>query len=542
VGRRLLLLAAALAVALPAASLAATITGTNRADHLRGTPRADSLFGRGGDDLIEGLGGNDLLDGGPGRDTLVGGPGDDRFAAGYDGARDVVRCGPGKDLVNTDLVDQVASDCEVAVRRLSRDVFQNSDSQHETEAEPASFAFRRTIVAAFQSGRFADGAASSIGFAASSNEGRTWRSGFLPGLTGLSSPQGPAARVSDPTVAYDAEHGVWLIGSLAIAPDRWQMLVSRSPDGTSWSLPTAAAVASPGTLDKGWLACDNWPSSRFRGQCYLSYLDAASNRIAMRTSSDGGLTWSAPTSTPAVSPVDVNGAQPLVRPDGTLAVVYASFSNRTFEESEVLAVRSTDGGTSFSEPVRVAVLQSAGLADLRSPPLPSATVDGAGRLYAVWEDCRFSSGCSRNDLVLAASDDSVTWSDPVRVPTTAAASGVHSLVPGLAADPATAAGTARLALVYYTLPLDCSARPACAGVDAQTISSTDGAATWSRPERLDAEPMKLNWIAADVQEGHMLGDYESVSFVGGRAVPIVALAVAPAGPGRFRQAIYARTR
>ena len=539
---RLVAVAASFAVLGSATAWAATITGTDRADHLRGTAGADSLFGRGGDDLLEGLGGNDLLDGGPGRDTLLGGPGDDRIAASYDGARDIVRCGPGKDLVNADLVDRVGSDCEVVAHRLSRDAFHNSDSQHETEAEPASFAFGQTIVAAFQSGRFTNGGAASIGFATSSDRGQTWRSGFLPGLTGLSRPAGSAERASDPTVVYDAEHGVWLIAALTLAADQWQLLVSRSTDGLSWSLPVAAAVSAAGTLDKGWLACDNWPSSPLRGRCYLSYLDVASNQIATRASTDGGLTWSPPASPPAPSPIDVNGAQPLVRPDGTLVVVYASFSNRRFEETDVLAIRSTDGGASFSDPARVADLQASEVVDLRSPPLPSASVDGGGRLYVVWEDCRFTSACSRNDLVLASSDDGITWSAPVRVPTTGATSTTDSLVPGFAADPATAGGTPRLALVYYTQPVDCSVQPTCAGVDALTISSADGGATWSRPQRLDAEPMKLSWIAADAEEGHMLGDYETVSFVAGRPVPIFALSVAPAAPGRFRQAIYARTR
>jgi hypothetical protein len=39
----------------------------------------------------------------------------------------------------------------------------------------------------------------------------------------------------------------------------------------------------------------------------------------------------------------------------------------------------------------------------------------------------------------------------------------------------------------------------------------------------------------------MLGDYETVSFVAGRALPVFAMSVAPVG-GHLRQAIYARTR
>src|SRR5207247_1298956 len=122
-------------------------------------------------------------------------------------------------------------------RTGSRATLSTTDSQHETEAEPASFAFGQTIVAAFQSGRFTNGGAASIGFATSSDRGQTWRSGFLPGLTGLSRPAGSAERASDPTVVYDVEHGVWLIAALTLGADHWQLLVSRSTDGLSWSLP-----------------------------------------------------------------------------------------------------------------------------------------------------------------------------------------------------------------------------------------------------------------------------------------------------------------
>ena len=41
------------------------------------------------------------------------------------------------------------------------------------------------------------------------------------------------------------------------------------------------------------IACDGWASSPFRGRCYLSYSDLATDRIATRFSADGGLTWSA---------------------------------------------------------------------------------------------------------------------------------------------------------------------------------------------------------------------------------------------------------
>jgi hypothetical protein len=526
--RRLLPVLVLAALVAPAA-WAATINGTPRSDRLRGTRGADAIFGLAGNDDIAGLAGNDLLDGGPGRDALSGGAGSDRVAAAEDGARDTVRCGRGTDLVDAEAADRVAEDCEVVSRQLSRDPFSNADSQHRSEVEPASFAFGRTILTAFQSGRFFDGGASGIGFATSADAGRTWRSGFLPGLTVYSRPRGSDPRASDPSVAYASVHGIWLIAALGLGFDDparpWQLLVSRSPDGLTWSAPVAAVTGPAGSVDKEWLACDNWPASPFRGRCYLSYLDVQAHSIATSTSTDGGVTWRAPV-VGAPDQTDVNGAQPLVRPDGTVVVVYAS-------STQVLTLRSTDGGTTFSPPSRVALLQATFVGGLRSPSLPTAGVDGAGRLYAVWHDCRFSSGCGRNDLVLSTSSDGLAWTEPSRIPTTAAAD-TQSLLPGLGIDAATSGTTARLAVVYYTLRLG-------RALDAFVISSADGGATWGRPERLNAESMSFSWLAGTTA-GAMVGDYMALSYAGSRAVPVFALASEPTASGTLRESIFARAR
>src|SRR2546430_10204481 len=101
--------------------------------------------------------------------------------------------------------------------QLSSDPYTNPDSNHKTQVEPDTFAFGNTIVAAFQSGRFFDGGASNIGWATSTNAGETWTHGFLPGTTIFATPPGPSKnhRVSDPSVAYDARHKVWIISYLA---------------------------------------------------------------------------------------------------------------------------------------------------------------------------------------------------------------------------------------------------------------------------------------------------------------------------------------
>jgi hypothetical protein len=116
---------------------------------------------------------------------------------------------------------------------------------------------------------------------------------------------------------------------------------------------------------------------------------------------------------------------------------------------------------------------------------------------------------------------------------------LHSLVPGFAVDPTSSGRSARLGLVYDTLPVECDVHPSCAGVDAYFILSRNGGASWSRPDRLSAETMRLGWIA-DGGFGRMIGDYQAVAFAGGTAIPVFPLAFEPAFEGTFRQAIFVR--
>jgi hypothetical protein len=541
VPRRLLVLAASAALVPVAAAGAATIRGTLGPDRLVGTARADVMFGRAGTDSLDGRGGPDLLDGGPGRDVLLGGPGDDRLAADYDGARDTVRCGAGRDLAVADLEDAVGASCETVTRRLSRDPFTDEDGQHQTQVEPSSFAAGRTIVTAFQAGRMADGGAAGIGFATSKDGGAHWRSGFLPSLTRASSPAGDAPSASDPVVAWDAQHGTWLIGTVTEAEFRVRILVSRSRDGATWSAPVLAAADPSEDDDKEWIACDNGSLSPFRGHCYLSYLDVRSSTIRTRLSTNGGATWSAPVvSVPDSELGFENGAQPVVQPDGTLVIVYELAAGGSHyadpAANQIQAVRSKDGGRTFSAPVTVAVVEAEDVRGIRAPTLPGAAADAGGTIYVVWGDCRFREDCSDDDMVVSHSRDGLAWAPPERVPLVDPASDQQVFVPGLGVDPT---ATGRLAVVAYTQPESCSSET-CHGIDAAVASSRNGGRTWTAPRRLNAEPMAISSLP-DTGIGVMLGDYVALSYVRGKPIPVFALALDPLGD-RFREAIYAATR
>ena len=509
-----------LALALAATAGARTITGTHGNDRLVGSPRADTIRGEAGRDLLLGRGGGDYLDGGPGRDTVDGGAGADQVVTAYDGGRDSVRCGSGADVVNADLTDDVARDCELIGRRLSRDPYRSDGAQHETEVEPDSFTFGRTTVATFQVGRFEAGAAANIGFAVTNDDGATWRSGYLPGLTEASVPAGVNERASDPVVGYDARHGIWLISTLALGGGgATRLAINRSPDGLTWSTALNAAEESAIggdegiAFDKNWVACDNTATSPFYGRCYLVYTHSADrDMLAVRWSDDGGLTWS--------SAVDIGarpavGVFPVIRPAGELVVAYLWELSRF----AIAASTSRDGGASWGAPVRVAdVAGSCGIAGFRAFPLPSADADASGRIWVAWHDCA-AAGATQSAVFVASSVDGTTWSPPTRV-----TSGRNAVLPAIAIDPA----SGRIAVAYF--------REAVDGIHTELVeSNTSGAFGASR--RLSAEGSAFTSMARTTS-GRMLGDYLSVHYARGRPLVVWVLALPPVN-GTLREAVYA---
>jgi BNR repeat-like domain len=413
----------------------------------------------------------------------------------------------------------------VVLTRVSVDPFTNTTSQHATEVEPDTFAHGSTVVATYQVGRFFNGGASDIGFARSTDGGATWPvSSFLPGLTFNAGPFGdpnsPYERVSDPSVAYDAKHNVWMISSIPLLPDLGvpTVFVSRSTDGAAtFGLPVQIPPP-PGKkvdLDKNWTVCDNTPTSPFYGNCYTEFDNFGEGDLEyMSTSSDGGQTWSVPVS-PAGHAKGLGG-QPVVQPDGRVIVPFESL------RGTIAAFQSTDGGQTWSRATKISHIafhRAAG--NLRTSPLPSAEIDGAGNVYVAWEDCRFRTKCASNDIVFSKSSDGLDWSSVARVPIDDVTSTVDHFIPGLAVDPATSGAGAHLALTYYSYRDAACTAPTCQ-LDVGFVSSPDGGALWAAPTML-AGPMTLADVAATSQ-GPMVGDYISTSFnAAGTAATVFAI-------------------
>jgi len=420
------------------------------------------------------------------------------------------------------------------VVRIATDSATDAGAQHASLVEPHAAANGRNVVAVFQSGRFFDGGAAVVGFAVSADAGRTWRSGVLPSLTTASSPPGPYARASDPVVAWDARHGHWLAATLALGDETTAITVSPSADGAGWGAPVAAVTSGrveetgeeETALDKNWLACDNGSASPFFGRCYLVYTDFRRGGVALQSSSDGGVTWTAPVT--VTKGVEVPGPQLAVRPSGELVMVFLG--------ADVEAIHSTDGGATFFGEQRIAALTVRSRLtqeqNLRVFPLPTAGADAAGTVYAVWFDCRFRRGCGADDAVLSRSAPGSGWTRPQRIPLVPRASKIDVVLPALGVDP-TVRG--RLVLTYYTLtPAGCV--PKTCRLDVWQAFSRSAGARWSKPRRLNATSMRLGWLPA-TQTGRMVGDYFGSVFTSGRAVSVVSIARAPRGR-RLNQGIY----
>ncbi len=398
--------------------------------------------------------------------------------------------------------------------------------QHQSQVEPDTYTFGSTLVSAFQVGRYYDGGSTDVGWATYS--GGSWHHGLLPGLTTNAPNPGSYDRATDPSVTYDRAHQIWMIATLAMSSTNGvAILVSQSADGLNWTQPVVAGTGP--SLDKGWIACDDGTQSPYYGHCYLEWDDVSNNDlIVMSTSTNGGASWAAGLN-PSGFPQGLGG-QPLVQPNGTVIVPAINAY-----ETDIIALKSTDGGQSWGGAAEVSTVAAHYIAGyLRASPLPSAEIDAAGRVYVAWQDCRFELSCSANDIVISSSADGATWSSPARVPIETAGSNVDHFIPGLAVDPSSSGFTTRLALTYYTIPTPrAPKRPASWTSDISRVPTVEppeaAAGSWGGP-------MQLSWLPS-TNQGSMVGDYISTSFLGVQAVTVIAIASSPTGSS-YNQPMY----
>jgi BNR/Asp-box repeat len=296
----------------------------------------------------------------------------------------------------------------------------------------------KIAVAASHEGRFPDGGAVAIAHAWTTNGGKTWRQASVPGLTKATG--GVFDRASDPVLAF-APNGDVYLSTIALNVDDPQcasaVLVSRSTDGgATFAAPVAAQITRDCDIfnDKNWIAVDNGPRSPHRGRIYQVWtlFGSGAEQVA-RWSDDRGRTWS---QTVPMSPAgaDTQNSQLVVEADGTLVDTYLDFEFSAEKPEKpdngviggdralrsvapeasagpgvrMMAIRSTDGGVTWSKPRTVAERVGLGPEDVRCC-LPSGTIDPVtGRHHVAW----LTEDSSR--VLTSSSRTGRKWTEPVR--------------------------------------------------------------------------------------------------------------------------------
>ena len=252
----------------------------------------------------------------------------------------------------------------------------------------------RNIVAGYNDYRRGD---STCGLSFSTNGGAAWAdatipNGFVRGTAFGGTPREYFQASGDPSVAWDTRGNAYYtclefkrgagVTEDADQSSAFYMYRSTGTKGASWNFtgrPVAEHndVAGAGNflLDKPLMAVDDSTASPFRDRIYVTWTTYAADGTAYiyeANSADYGEHLSAPvlvstnsslcprpaSATHPLGTCDNNSfSEPFTAPDGTLYAVWDSYNSArnsaADNRSQVLLARSSDGGATFSAPVKV---------------------------------------------------------------------------------------------------------------------------------------------------------------------------------------------
>jgi hypothetical protein len=297
--------------------------------------------------------------------------------------------------------------------------------------------------------------------AVSRDGGRTWKDHVVTGQSYCS--HGTGTWAPDPWLAIGPEGTVYD----AVTPDTSatdpltpseRVSVSRD-GGATWLAPVE--LGSP--ADRGSIAADRAQA----GRAYIAYSDGTAGgyheRVVVARTDDAGGSWSKPAvAAPATGEV-LNSPMPAVTTGGSIVVAYTA---QLDDEQEARAVRSDDGGRTWSAPVTLGRASYAPAdPDLNGFTAgaigePAVAANRHGDVYIAWPH--------DNTILVAASHDAGrSWSPPRTI-----RSG-----PGAAIVPGLALGYGHLGAIWTDYRND---RPGDAQLTADVwfATSGDGGKTW----------------------------------------------------------------
>jgi hypothetical protein len=348
-------------------------------------------------------------------------------------------------------------------------VFPNSEVEpwidvNPTDGPDSDSILEDNIVGMWQQDRWSNGGARGHVLGVSMDGGTSWTQVVLPKVTvcsGSATPETPRnyERTTDPWISFGPDGTLYQI-SLSfndIAPPftphedeqpggdfDHALLASKSEDGgLTWSDPEVVIRDLDANFfnDKQSITADAtdarnvyavwdrllFPTSERASVISGLVTNAFRGPIWFNRSTDGGDSWEQPRQIYDPGQNDQTIAnQIVVRPDGTLVNLFAEFNGESKEKTKAWSVRvlrSTNDGISWSGSILIDLLRTIAITDPESGEdvrtgdiIPDVAVDSTnGRLYAVWQDARFS-GFQNDSIAFSQSlDGGLTWSDPVKI-------------------------------------------------------------------------------------------------------------------------------
>jgi hypothetical protein len=422
---------------------------------------------------------------------------------------------------------------------------------------------------------FAPGVPTSA-FYRSSDNGKTWTGGYLPGFDTLGRVSG-----GDPSLDYGPRRcangsfsfscGTAIYYSSLADPFAEfageQVTVSRSyDDGASWADPVQATSTDNKSNfdDHPWIAVDHVPGGSHFGRVYLFWAVFCNTcsgngnvKLYVAHSDDEGRTW-----TPAVKVSAANNNTPqgfretgqmAVSSTGTIEVFWTENADSTTQPSLQVVSVSTDGGTTFTAPITIAQVVDYpvrgtpfDVVDLfNRVPGMSARVDcyphpaadpSSARVYAVW--CDFGSG--RGVVKGAVSSDGKSWTS---LGTIASVAGRNAFFP--------AADVAPNGLVSLTFDALTFPHPDNSPLDTSTVydnyyaESPAGGTAFTAPVRVSTASSNPDGSSYNNLQEQFIGDYIDI-VAGPRSAYIVWTdarnAAKCAAVDNYRNAVYAGSK